>query len=467
MYAMYCRDVLKKKKKKRNALNWQECSVGDIAHYLGISMLMGIIRLPNVKLYLSNENLYKFQLFTNVMTSARYQELSRFVHAFNKLAVPADNKDKLILVRPVMEYLQVLCKQHYLPNQELSLDEGIMPYKGRLSIKIYSPQKPDKYGVKFYFLCEAASGYVYSFSVYRGVSQTLKEIVYNLLSGLFGQGYHVYMDNYYNWVNLARDLYADKVHCTGTLRLPRGAAPLSSRAWQDGDFLATPTTTFETRTSSLCVGSTQGWCPSPLLSMVSRRRCTRTRKGCVGRGIVRSRVSLLIALWPSGSTPSICREWISLTNSCNTIPSSGRRKGGPRKSCFTFRKLGCRMPMPFTENIQRTSQSLTHLKFHTVAIEALIYFDPEEWPVVGPLIPHAPNLPQTPAAVPPVLRTPGTRRSSSPDDPNSPPPRTPPGSPPADTPGPSRRPRLVDPPQRLQSYKKHFLVTVSGPGRQK
>ena len=159
------------------------------------------------------------------MTSARYQELSRFVHAFNKLAVPADNKDKLILVHPVMEYLQVLCKQHYLPNQELSLDEGIMPYKGRLSIKIYSPQKPDKYGVKFYFLCEAASGYVYSFSVYRGVSQSLKEIVYTLLSGLFGQGYHVYMDNYHNSVNLARDLYADKVHCTGTLHLPRGAPP--------------------------------------------------------------------------------------------------------------------------------------------------------------------------------------------------------------------------------------------------
>ena len=169
--------------------------------------------------------MFKFPQFTNVMTSARYQELSWFVYAFNKLAVPADNKDKLILIRPVMEYLQVLCKQHYLPNQELSLNEGIMPYKGRLSIKIYSPQKPDKYGVKFYFLCEAASGYVYSFKVYRGISQTLKEIVYNLLSGLFGQGYHVYMDNYYNSVNIARDLYADKVHCTGTLRLPRGAPP--------------------------------------------------------------------------------------------------------------------------------------------------------------------------------------------------------------------------------------------------
>ena len=36
---------------------------GDIAHYLRLSMLMGIIRLPNLKLYWSNENLFKFPVF--------------------------------------------------------------------------------------------------------------------------------------------------------------------------------------------------------------------------------------------------------------------------------------------------------------------------------------------------------------------------------------------------------------------
>ena len=151
------------------------------------------------------------------------------MHAFNKLAVSADNKDKLILVCTVMEYLQVLCKQHYLLTQELSLDEGIMPYKGRLSIRIYSPQKPDKYGVKFYLLCEAGLGYVYSFSVYRGISQTLKEIVYNLLSGLFGQGYHMYMDNYYNSVALHVTFMLIKC-ITLVPFVSREVPPLSSRA---------------------------------------------------------------------------------------------------------------------------------------------------------------------------------------------------------------------------------------------
>ena len=63
---------------KKNALNWQGCSLGDIAHCLGLSMLMGIIRLPNLRLYWSTETLYKFPQFSSVMTSARYLELSRF-----------------------------------------------------------------------------------------------------------------------------------------------------------------------------------------------------------------------------------------------------------------------------------------------------------------------------------------------------------------------------------------------------
>ena len=60
------------------------------------------------------------------------------------------------------------------------------------------------------------------FSVYRGVSRTLKEIAFGLLDGLLMKGHHVCMDNHYNSVSLAEDLYEHGMHCTGTLRLPRG-----------------------------------------------------------------------------------------------------------------------------------------------------------------------------------------------------------------------------------------------------
>ena len=135
----------------------------------------------------------------------------------------SNNKDCLIWVRPVMEYLQERFRNFYIPERELSLDEGVLPYKGRLSFKTYNPQKPDKYGIKLYILCESASGYVFDFSIYRGVSLTLRDTVFGLIGRLVNKGYHVFMDNFYNSVALSEELYENGVHCTGTLRLVRGA----------------------------------------------------------------------------------------------------------------------------------------------------------------------------------------------------------------------------------------------------
>ena len=83
--------------------------------------------------------------------------------------------------------------------------------------------KPIKYGIKSYFLCEAKTGYVLDCIIYRGVTSTLHDIVFNLLGRHLGQGYHVFMDNYYTSVPLAEELYENKTHVSGTLRLPRGA----------------------------------------------------------------------------------------------------------------------------------------------------------------------------------------------------------------------------------------------------
>ena len=74
----------------------------------------------------------------------------------------------MILFRPVMDYIREKCSSLYVPNRNLSLDEGMMKWNGRLSIRVYNPKKPCKYGVKFYFLCEAESGYVLDFHLYNG-----------------------------------------------------------------------------------------------------------------------------------------------------------------------------------------------------------------------------------------------------------------------------------------------------------
>ena len=69
----------------------------------------------------------------------------------------------------------------------LSTKESCHTRGGGLKIKTYNPMKPDKYGVKFYFLCEAESGYVHNFSVYRGVSQSFHDSFHSV-GGIDGSG---------------------------------------------------------------------------------------------------------------------------------------------------------------------------------------------------------------------------------------------------------------------------------------
>jgi len=55
-------------------------------------------------------------------------------------------------------------------EKDLSLDEGVIPTKNRLGFKQYLKDKPVKWGIKTYMLCESKTGYVYNLEVYTGKS---------------------------------------------------------------------------------------------------------------------------------------------------------------------------------------------------------------------------------------------------------------------------------------------------------
>ncbi|KAF7670762.1 PiggyBac transposable element-derived protein 4, partial [Astathelohania contejeani] len=70
--------------------------------------------------------------------------------------------DKAIL------YFNSVFGSKYSPETDLSIDEGICPWKGKLGFKTYNPQKPDKYGIKLYILCDSKTGYTLKFTLCSG-----------------------------------------------------------------------------------------------------------------------------------------------------------------------------------------------------------------------------------------------------------------------------------------------------------
>ena len=96
------------------------------------------------------------------------------------------------------------------------------------------------------------------------------------------------------------------------------------------------------------------------------------------------------------------------------------------------------------------TKKLTHLQFQMMAIEALVYFDVDEWPVQGPPIRRPGPIIATPGSPGTATSPPASPRPSSDTDVDP--------APPVEKP--KRRPRYVDPPERLTTSLRHHPVPV-------
>ena len=63
-------------------------------------------------------------------------------------------KDKLHRVRPLITLLQDTFAALVKPGFLWSIDEGMVPYRGRFCpCKVYKKDKPHKFGIKIWMLC--------------------------------------------------------------------------------------------------------------------------------------------------------------------------------------------------------------------------------------------------------------------------------------------------------------------------
>ena len=119
----------------------------------------------------------------------------------------------------------------YDPGKEVSIDEAMIPFKGRSSLKQYMPLKPVKRGIKVWARADASNGYVSAFQVYTGKSgDTIEQgsgarVVKDFTQDLKDTHRHIYFDNYFSSVDLLLDLFRNGLYGYGTLRTNRKGFP--------------------------------------------------------------------------------------------------------------------------------------------------------------------------------------------------------------------------------------------------
>lgn len=175
------------------------------------------------------------EIFRACMSSRRFLFLLRAVRLDEKRTrIERLQTDKLAPVRYILDNFVSNCRKSYCVGQFMTIDEMLVPFKGRCNFIQYIPNKPAKYGLKVFALCDSETFYTANLEVYCGQqpegpykkSNSPTDIVHRLVEPYKGKNRNLTCDNWYTNYPLAKSLLKDHITLVGTLKKNKREIPI-------------------------------------------------------------------------------------------------------------------------------------------------------------------------------------------------------------------------------------------------
>ena len=230
-----------------NQREWKT-SVEELKVYFGFMILMGINQLPEIRDYWAKDPSLHYSPIADRIARDRFEEIARYLHFVDNDVLPARGDEgyhRLQKILPIVTAINKACIDNYRPNRENSIDEAMIPFKGRSSLKQYVPLKPVKRGFKVWVRADSWNGYFCEFEVYTGKADTTTDhglgerVVHKLTSNISGLNHQVFCDRFFTSIDLFSSLLQQKVYACGTILTTRRNFPVDLRgvSLEKGKFL--------------------------------------------------------------------------------------------------------------------------------------------------------------------------------------------------------------------------------------
>ena len=128
----------------------------------------------------------------------------------------------------------------YVPGQNITVDEQLFPTKARCKFTQYMPNKPNKFGIKFWLASDVNSKYVVNGFPYLGKDETkpstipLSEfVVLKLIEPFTFSWRNVTTDNFFTSLSLASKLLQKHTTLVGTIRANKRELPKLAKLKND------------------------------------------------------------------------------------------------------------------------------------------------------------------------------------------------------------------------------------------
>ena len=212
---------------------WSKVTTEELRAYLGFSVTMGVVNLPSFDDYWRKEPLLHYAPVAERISRTCFREISRYLHFVdNTTLAPCEDPsfDRLGKVRPLLDYLGNKFEVLYQPSEHLAVDEAMIKFQGRSTMKQYMPMKPIKRGIKAWVLADSENGLFWRIQIYVGRQENREiglgaHVVQSLMKGLEKKYHRVYFDNFFTSAQLLENLEKSGVYACGTARNNRKGFP--------------------------------------------------------------------------------------------------------------------------------------------------------------------------------------------------------------------------------------------------
>ncbi|XP_020297799.1 piggyBac transposable element-derived protein 4-like, partial [Pseudomyrmex gracilis] len=238
----YANDTIQRKhvKKRSTWRTWTNVTLKEMRAFLGIILLMGTMPLPSLKDYWSTDRKCRIPYFAEVFRRDRFLQVFWMLHTNENTEGRQNMTTRTQKINNFLDYIDSRCRENFVPGVQLSVDESIVKFKGRITFITYNPKKPTKWGIRIYVLADANIGYIQTILPYYGSFTTEKllrpdrpistrivlQLYHNLLQSNPGAvGYHIFNNRYFTSIPLADALLELKCHLTGTIQTNRKFIP--------------------------------------------------------------------------------------------------------------------------------------------------------------------------------------------------------------------------------------------------
>lgn len=179
--------------------------------FIAIILLTSYNIRKNQREYWSKNSFLRCNVVSSAMSRDKFVDIKSNI----KFAKQSDekNSDKAWRVRKIIDMFRNNIQQFGFFSTAISVDEMMVRFFGRTTLKQYIPTKPDKFGLKFWALC-SSDGYLFDLDIYCGKSknnedkllscdlssrvvlQMVGKLLMNTTKKKLDQ-YHLYLNNYF------------------------------------------------------------------------------------------------------------------------------------------------------------------------------------------------------------------------------------------------------------------------------